>query len=262
MALTDKLTAIADAIRAKTGGTDALTLDGMAEAVAGIEAGGGVDLAKAIVERTVTEVSDASIETVGHNAFAYCRSLLHVDLSACKTVSTEAFRYCEELVSVNLPACTTVSKDAFLYCQSMVSVSLPACSTLNNGALSYCKTLTSVDIPMCTSLLSNAFSRCFALESIDLPACKLIETNAFYSCYSLKSVILRSESMCSLKNTNAFNLCCHILGTVDATYNPEGLKDGYIYVPDALVDDYKAATNWSTYADQIKPLSEYVEVTA
>lgn len=41
MALTDKLTVIADAIRAKTGGTSALTLDGMAEAVAGIEAGGG-----------------------------------------------------------------------------------------------------------------------------------------------------------------------------------------------------------------------------
>lgn len=29
------------------------------------------------------------------------------------------------------------------------------------------------------------------------------------------------------------------------------------YVPDASVDAYKAATNWSTYADQIKPLSEY-----
>lgn len=34
---------------------------------------------------------------------------------------------------------------------------------------------------------------------------------------------------------------------------------GYIYVPDALVEDYKVATNWSTYAAQIKPLSEYVE---
>lgn len=41
MALTDKLTAIADAIRGKTGGTDPLTLDGMATAIAGIEAGGG-----------------------------------------------------------------------------------------------------------------------------------------------------------------------------------------------------------------------------
>lgn len=37
----DSLTAIADAIRAHTGGTDLLTLDGMAEAIASIEAGGG-----------------------------------------------------------------------------------------------------------------------------------------------------------------------------------------------------------------------------
>lgn len=41
MALIDKLTNIANAIRAKTGGTDPLTLDGMVEAINGITAGGG-----------------------------------------------------------------------------------------------------------------------------------------------------------------------------------------------------------------------------
>ena len=41
MALTDKLTNIADAIRGKTGGTEAMTLDQMAEAIAGIQSGGG-----------------------------------------------------------------------------------------------------------------------------------------------------------------------------------------------------------------------------
>lgn len=41
MSVFEKMTAIADAIRAKTGGTDALTLDGMAEAIAGIETDGG-----------------------------------------------------------------------------------------------------------------------------------------------------------------------------------------------------------------------------
>ena len=30
----------------------------------------------------------------------------------------------------------------------------------------------------------------------------------------------------------------------------------YIYVPDNLVDGFKIATNWSTYATQIKPISE------
>lgn len=31
------------------------------------------------------------------------------------------------------------------------------------------------------------------------------------------------------------------------------------YVPDESVEAYKAAENWSKYADKIKPLSEYVE---
>lgn len=41
MALTDKLTNIADAVRGKTGKTDTLTLDQMATEIAGIGAGGG-----------------------------------------------------------------------------------------------------------------------------------------------------------------------------------------------------------------------------
>ena len=39
MALTDKLTAIANAIRAKTGGTNTMTLDEMAVAIANITTG-------------------------------------------------------------------------------------------------------------------------------------------------------------------------------------------------------------------------------
>lgn len=43
MALTDKLTHIADAIRGKTGKTDSLTLDQMATEIAGIQAGADGD---------------------------------------------------------------------------------------------------------------------------------------------------------------------------------------------------------------------------
>lgn len=41
MSVNEKMTAIADAIRAKTGGTESLTLDQMAAEIAGIQAGGG-----------------------------------------------------------------------------------------------------------------------------------------------------------------------------------------------------------------------------
>lgn len=62
MALTDKLTAIADAIRTKTGGTDPLTLVGMAEAIAGISSGGssGGD-GVTVTEYVVTENADRSL---------------------------------------------------------------------------------------------------------------------------------------------------------------------------------------------------------
>ena len=33
---------------------------------------------------------------------------------------------------------------------------------------------------------------------------------------------------------------------------------GYVYVPDDMIDTYKSATNWSTYASQIKGMSELV----
>ena len=41
--------------------------------------------------------------------------------------------------------------------------------------------------------------------------------------------------------------------------NSNGDKDGYIYVPDDMVDTLKADSRWSTYATQIKPLSELPE---
>jgi hypothetical protein len=36
---------------------------------------------------------------------------------------------------------------------------------------------------------------------------------------------------------------------------------GYIYVPAALIEDYKAATNWSLYADQFRAIEDYPEIT-
>ena len=54
-----------------------------------------------------------------------------------------------------------------------------------------------------------------------------------------------------------------VLTSKYALYNtPIAKGTGYIYVPDALVNDYKKATNWSVFANQIKPLSEYVESEA
>ena len=54
MALTNKLTAIADAIREKTGTTEPMTLDSMATAISGITGGGGGELTDYIPESALT----------------------------------------------------------------------------------------------------------------------------------------------------------------------------------------------------------------
>ena len=56
------------------------------------------------------------------------------------------------------------------------------------------------------------------------------------------------STMAKLDNTNTFNSTPIASGT------------GYIYVPAALVDNYKAATNWSTYANQIRAIEDYPEI--
>jgi hypothetical protein len=69
--------------------------------------------------------------------------------------------------------------------------------------------------------------------------------------------------MVTLSQKNALENCYHILGTVDSTYNPNGDKDGYFYVPRALLSDddatkdYRRATNWATYASQFRALEDY-----
>ena len=65
MALTDKLTAIADAIRGKTGKSDSMTLDQMPTEIAGIQAGGGdnpLDYATSIAYMFRGAVFDAGTE--------------------------------------------------------------------------------------------------------------------------------------------------------------------------------------------------------
>ena len=76
-ALDTQLTSIADAIRAKTGGSDSLVFpDGFLQAIAAIEAGGGSGGAK-IATGTVVPANDSSI-TIEHglgevpNVFFWC----------------------------------------------------------------------------------------------------------------------------------------------------------------------------------------------
>lgn len=67
MSVNEKMTAIANAIRAKTGGTEPLSLDQMAIAIAGLS-GGGADINAKIAASLPSEVTDGQIVIVSSTA--------------------------------------------------------------------------------------------------------------------------------------------------------------------------------------------------
>lgn len=113
MALTNKLSAIGDAIRAKTGGTELLTLDEMPVAINSITTGGGSagedgDFYDRLIERTLTEIKEGDIPTyttrLGQGAFEYIQSLQSAYLPDHITyIDTYAFTSCNDLHTVRLP---------------------------------------------------------------------------------------------------------------------------------------------------------------
>lgn len=99
-----------------------------------------------------------------------------------------------------------------------------------------------------TSIGTSAFQGCTGLTEVDLTATSgtvTIAASAFSGDTKLAHLIIRSSSVATLSATSAL--------TNTAIANGKGA----IYVPSELVDTYKAASNWSTYASQIYPISAY-----
>ena len=225
------------------------------------EGGGDASIEDGLITGEISgDYSNDRITKIRSYAFNYFSNLTSVSFPNATSIGSNAFSGCSKLTGVNIPNATSISNYAFYNCSNLTSVSFPNATSIGSNALVNCKELTSVSFPNATSIGSYAFNGCSKLTGVNIPNAASIMNSAFDSCYSLlKLVITQTNSVCTLATTNAFNNCYHFLGRVNSTYNPEGLKDGRIYVPDELVDSYKSATNWSVYADIIVPLSTLVE---
>ena len=124
---------------------------------------------------------------------------------------------------------------------------------LGANAFYYCEKLTDIKLPSITEFYSigGQFRNCTGLKKLDLGASYTgsIPARFVNGCSSLEALILRNASgVCTLANVNAIQSSGIASGT------------GYIYVPSALVDSYKAASNWSTYAAQFRAIEDYPEI--
>ena len=173
MALTDKLTAVANAIRVKTGKTEKMTFEQMTEEIYGISgSSGNSDIGK-LVDGSITTVDITNGATkIREYAFYNCTSLTSVTIPNSVTrISDYAFHNCTSLASVTIPnSVTRIGGSAFYNCTSLTSVTIPnSVTSISNSAFSNCSSLTSVTIPnSVTSIGNNAFQYCKSLTSVTL----------------------------------------------------------------------------------------------
>lgn len=158
----------------------------------------------------------------------------------------------DTLVEYASDSVVSVRKYGFAEMKSMVRISLPNCTYLDSSSFQL-NSFTEGHLPKVEFVGSNAFSWC-KFERIKMPL-KTAMTRAFYYCSNLNAVIIsQREIVCSLEDTLVFK------GT------PIEKGTGYVYVPKTMADGsdgvaaYKAAANWSTYANQIRAIEDYPEI--
>ena len=205
------------------------------------------------------------VTSIGSNAFRSCYSLSAITIPVGMTsIDGYAFNSCYSLSAITIPdGVTSIDSYAFYNCSSLSAITIPVgVTSIDGSAFQYCYSLSAITIPVgVTSIGSNAFYNCYSLSAITIPVgVTSIGSNAFRSCSSLSAITI-PVGVTSIDGS-AFHYCTGVRyydfthhTTVPTLSNTDAFNgisaDCEIRVPAALADEWKAATNWATYANYI-----------
>lgn len=131
---------------------------------------------------------------------------------------------------------------------NITSLNLPALKTIAGYAFYQCTKLTYVNFPLLTEVPNNGFREFSGVVKADLGSIAYARSNCFYKCTSLETLIIRTPSVVPLTAGTTF------------TGTPIASGTGYIYVPAALLESYKSATNWSNFAARFRAIEDYPDI--
>jgi hypothetical protein len=228
-------------------------------------------------ESLISVTIPANVTIIGVDAFSTCTSLTSITFPAGLTeISDSAFYDCASLTSITIPASVTnVGSGTFSNCTILAGITVEPANAnyLSEGGVLYNKTKTvivafpgnktEIIIPVGVTEIGLSAFQGTKLITITFEADSQLQTinrQAFSDCKSLTSITIPAGI--ERINMSAFSGCTN-LATVTclATTRPT-LATGVfpsstqIKVPADSVDDYKAASNWSTYAGQISAIED------
>ena len=198
--------------------------------------------------------------------FAGNPNLVSVNLPSLTTANLfQQFQNCSSLKTVDLSSLQSSTKESsgcwtFQNCSSLQSIDLPNLTQWGSSqdglglyqTFSNCTNLQTVNLPILTNtkLGLYAFQNCTSLTKVKA-SFKSLGMNCFQNCSVLRTLILpQTDSITTLGNSNMFE---------DTLIGKN--QDSGIYVPRALVNEYKNATNWTVYADYIRAIEDYPDIT-
>lgn len=223
--------------------------------------------------------------TIGINAFYQNTALKTANLPKVTSFKTSSLQGCTALEQVTA-APTEIGDYAFDGCSRMTgSISFENTTKIGAYAFRNCTSLVfPLEFPKLTSLINYSFQSCIAqevrfpklnpgssclrgaafekivcggtgaaetyafantdrLRVLDL-AISILGTYACYNCTALETVILRRTAGVVTVASNAFK------------NTPETML---VYVPDELVESYRANAGWSSFGERIRGISELEE---
>lgn len=224
--------------------------------------------------------------TVDNRNFAYKSAIQKIEIGERVSIRASAFSYCVNLQTITRPTGNRPGQYGFDYCLSLKSATVNggrnylfrSCRSLKtiqwaenalagvstNNMLQYCTSLETLYLPGDSANMMNAFAQTAnslrEVETATETDLVFLSTSCFASCLSLTR--FKCGAGLDSIGKNAFSGCvsCKIydfsLSTTVPTLQDTNAFTGIaadceIRVPAALVDEWKAATNWATYADHI-----------
>lgn len=182
---------------------------------------------------------------LGQCSFTYCTNLETITIpKTIDSISTRIFEGCFSLRHVTFPKrdgtlFSSIQSYFAKYCYSLKSFSIPTGITkFNTQSLYATFSLYRLILPTTVTTISNsALTTDYALSKLVLPSgVTSIETKAFSGCYGMREYHFKSTTPPTLDNADAFT---------------DIRSACVIYVPSASLNNYKTASNWSTYASQM-----------
>lgn len=189
----------------------------------------------------------SGVARIENHAFYKNQNLRHITIpNNIKDIGNYIFQQCVSLEFVAYPKNV---KTNFLGtnsgCTNLHNISFSKNIVMARYTVQNCYLLNSVVLPPSTSILDiDTISTCYSLSSIVIPrSITTVSALSLRNCYGLAYYdFSHHTAVPTLANTNAF------------TGIPDDCK---IIVPDALYDEWVAATNWSTYASYIIKKSDW-----